>query len=160
MSQRNSHVILIDGPVVYSAMFLDQSDGNQKAIQWLGPPKPGTNVRPGGAIYVDPATGDFTIGASGDVNLSQKSTFNQCGLSATPIPARSLRGVGVPVPGGASSLTVTLATPEHDANYAIMTQCNWLTATAVQHKTARGFTVLFDKAAPLSGSVLDWFLVR
>jgi hypothetical protein len=149
----SQHAIYIKGPVLYTALFLDQDDGNKKLIQWR------SNTA-GTSIYGDPVTGDFTIEASGNVDLSLKSTCRQGGLSATPVAAKNLRGIDVSVAGGVSSLSVTFATPEPDAKYALMIQCNWLTATAVQTKSSSGFTVVFDKAAAPSGSKLDWFLVR
>jgi hypothetical protein len=144
--------ILIDGPVLYAAMFLDQRDGNKKVIRWLG-----TNT--GANIYSDPGTGDFTIEASGNINLSLKSTFNQGGLSGTAIPAHNLRGFDVPVDGNAVSFPVPFAKSETDANYAILVQCSY-TATVVKKKTGDGFLVEFQTPAPAEGGKLDWVLVR
>lgn len=145
--------IFINGPALYAAMFLDQRDGNRKAIQWLG-------ANTGANIYSDPATGDFTIEASGNINLSLKSTFNQGSLSGTAIPANNLRRLGVPVAGNAVSVPVSFAKPETDANYAILIQCSWPTGTAVQQKTGAGFSVVFQNPAPIAGGKLDWVLAR
>jgi hypothetical protein len=148
-----SHGIVITGPVLYAAMQLHQYDGNKKAIQWLGP-----NM--GTSIYANPINGDFTIETSGNVNLALKSTVLQRGLSATSLAANNLRGFGVPVAGGTSSASIVFSTPEPDANYAILTECNWLTVKAVHNKSNSGFTVQFATAAPAAGGQLDWLLVR
>jgi hypothetical protein len=153
VSACTNYGIVISGPVAYGAVLLNQQDGNRKAIQWLG-----NNV--GTAVYGNPANGDFTIETTGNVNLSLKGTIQQRGLSATAVAANNLRGVDVPVAGGVLSATITFASPEPDASYAVMTECSWLTVKAVVNKSATGFTAQFATAAPHGGGKLSWVLVR
>src|SRR5262249_33559781 len=119
--------------------------GNKKANQWLG-----TNM--GTSIYANPINGDFTIETSGNVNLALKGTVLQRGLSAASLAANNLRGFGVPVAGGTLSASIVFGTPEPDANYAILMECDWLTVKAVHNKSSSGFTVQFATGSP--GSVL------
>lgn len=111
-------------------------------------------------MYGNPANGDFTIETTGNVNLSLKGTIQQRGLSATAVAANNLRGVDVPVAGGVLSATITFASPEPDASYAVMTECSWLTVRAVVNKSTTGFTAQFATAAPHGGGKLSWVLVR
>jgi hypothetical protein len=81
-------------------------------------------------------------------------------FSATAVAANNLRGVDVPVAGGVLSATITFASPEPDASYAVTTECSWLTVKAVVNKSATGFTAQFATAAPHGGGKLSWVLVR
>jgi hypothetical protein len=151
--------VYIGGPVQTAAIGLGQFDGNKKLISWLSANAPNAKIT---SIYADPASGDFTIETSGNINLSLKGTIQQSGLSATSVAAKNLRGIGVPVAGKSSEKLIEfpVATPEQNASYTILTECDWLTETAVQNKTPNGFTVKFATAAPDPGGHLDWLLVR
>ena len=159
VSACTSNAILVTGPVLYSAIQLHQHDGNKKAVQWLNTDKKDGTILTT-SIYANPLTGDFTIETPGNINLSLKGTTLQRGLSATLKAANNLRGFGVPVPAGESSAPITFGTPEPDENYAILTECTWLTVKAVQNKSSTGFIVQFATPAPASGGTIDWFLVR
>jgi hypothetical protein len=147
-----SYAINIAGPVKYSAMALHSEDGNRKDIRW--------QCQGGGAaIYAQPKGGDLVLETSGSVSLGLKGTVQQAGLSGSNVPAKNLRGINVAVGAGAKELAVKFAVAEADANYAVMTECNWMTMKAVVEKSPSGFKVVFDKEAPADGK-LDWLIVR
>ena len=79
--------------------------------------------------------------------------------SATPTPARNLRGIGLPVRPGSREVVVAFPKPEADDQYAVFVETNWLAARAVVSQTARGFTVQFDPPAG-ENATLDWLVVR
>jgi acyl dehydratase len=56
-------------------------------------------------------------------------------------------------------LDITFAQPEADAAYALTVQPNWFTLDRVAARTATGFKVEFQTAAP-AGATLDWQLLR
>jgi hypothetical protein len=82
---------------------------------------------------------------------------NVAGLSGDSKPARNLRGKNVAASG--TSVKIKFANPEADGDYAVFVEQSWLGNRAISDKTAEGFTVTFDKAAPV-GATLDWMLVR
>ena len=60
---------------------------------------------------------------------------------------------------GAKMAKVVFPEPEDDEDYAVFIEQDWLCNRAVTKKTAKGFTVSFDKSAP-KGASLDWMIVR
>lgn len=110
-------------------------------------------------LHADPADGSFRF-AGGDLNYQGRGAVQVQGISGTPTPAHNLRGVNVPVAAGLKEIAVSFPSPEADAVYGLLVDCNWITAKAVKNKTAAGFKVVFDKAVPAGGGTLDWLLVR
>lgn len=94
---------------------------------------------------------------TGDFNFSGSLVAQ--GLSAGEKPARNLRGLGVPVKAGASSVTVTFPVAEPDGQYGVFIEQSWIGQRAIVKKEAAGFTVQFEKPAP-EGAKLDWLLIR
>ena len=116
-----------------------------------------TNRLPKEAVLsVSRETGDFNLAGG---NLRVTGSLVATGLSADKEPARNLRGKNVPVKAGETALTVTFATPEADADYAVFVEQNWVANRSVMKKEAKGFTVQFEKAAPADAK-LDWMIVR
>lgn len=81
------------------------------------------------------------------------------GISGTAVEARNLRGIGVPVAKGATTLAVKFPRPEQDANYAVFLETNWLSQRSITSRTPEGFSVTFASAPP-EDAKLDWTLVR
>ena len=65
----------------------------------------------------------------------------------------------VAVASAATTLPVTFATQEPDANYAVSATPNWGTTVFVTNKLATGFTLNFGTAAPAAQTV-DWSISR
>jgi hypothetical protein len=141
----------IRGPVEQVAVDLWEHDGNIKPIQWR---------LPSGAarVHADPKTGDFVF-SGGNLDVQDRGVVRQAGVSATSTAARNLRGISIPVPGGAKRATVRFDRPEADSAYSIVVQGNWFTLDRVTAKRADGFDVEFSEVAP-AGAAFDWQLVR
>ena len=86
-------------------------------------------------------------------------SLRAAGLSGGDVPARNLRGKGVAIRAGETSVAVTFPVAEADADYAVFIEQNWLGVRAVAAKEATGFTVTFEKPAP-PGATMDWMIVR
>jgi hypothetical protein len=56
-------------------------------------------------------------------------------------------------------VTVTFATPEADAEYAVFVETSFLSQRAITARTPEGFTVQFETAPSADGRI-DWVLVR
>jgi len=108
------------------------------------------------SLKVTKESGDLVF-QGGDARFSGSVVAK--GLSADETPARNLRGKKVPVKAGAKAAEIKLPSPEPDADYAVFIEQTWLTNRAVTERTAEGFRVAFDQAAP-EGATLDWLLVR
>jgi hypothetical protein len=128
-----------------------EHDGNLKPIQWRLPSR-------AARLHVDPKTADFVF-SGGNLDVQGQGVVRQSGVSATDTPARNLRGIGVPVPGGAKRFTVRFDQPEADPAYSIVVQGNWFTLDRVTEKRTDGFDVEFSEPAP-QGAAIDWQLVR
>jgi hypothetical protein len=61
--------------------------------------------------------------------------------------------------GNAGPVTVTFATPEADAEYAVFVETSFLSQRAITARTPEGFTVQFETAPSADGRI-DWVLVR
>jgi hypothetical protein len=112
-------------------------------------------------LYVQPTgtqRGDLVL-RGGNLDLGAASIRHASGISATPIAARNLRGINVPVTAGATRFEVTFAQPEPDADYALNVQPSWFTHDRVVQKRANGFTVEFSTPATADGCI-DWQLIR
>ncbi|MCG3149280.1 MAG: hypothetical protein PCFJNLEI_02740 [Verrucomicrobiae bacterium] len=102
------------------------------------------------SLIVSRETGEFNF--SGPISVT--------GLSADgKTPARNLRGKDVAIAAGQTIKTITFATPEADASYAVFVEQTWLSVRAITKKDAQGFTVEFEKPAP-ANATLDWMIVR
>ena len=144
--------IVFKGDTTNAAIQFDQPNGRPQPIKWAY-----EGGRKHAALAVDPANGTLTFDGNG-IDL-QGGLTRVAGLSATPTPARNLRGISLPVQPGSRKLTVTFEKPEADARYAVFVETNWLTARAVMSQTAEGFTVEFDSPAK-ENATLHWFMVR
>jgi hypothetical protein len=125
--------------------------GITKAI--TAPPVP-TRVA---SLTVSRATGEFEFEGGG--MRSGGPVSGVAGLSGDNKPAKNLRGKNIAVAANSATVHVTFSTPESDADYAVFIEQSWLTPRAISEKTAEGFTVTFEKAAP-TNATLDWMLVR
>jgi hypothetical protein len=139
-----------------AAIDLAQTFGRPHRIRWL---HRGNTLS--STLHADPAGGNFVF-AGGDLDLGQRGTLRQSGLSATATAARNLSGVEVPVAAGATELAVTFPPDrdEQDAAYGVLVESSWITARAVTDKQTTGFKVRFGTAVPAGGGRLDWLLVR
>jgi hypothetical protein len=81
------------------------------------------------------------------------------GISGTTVEARNLRGIGVIIAKGQTTVEVKFPRAENDADYAVFVETNWLSQRAIAARTPQGFTVTFATAAP-DNARLDWTLVR
>ncbi|MHB9026824.1 MAG: ACT domain-containing protein [Armatimonadota bacterium] len=137
------------GADMQEAALLFEQPYHAQTLKWL---------HEGGAtvLAVDPRTGDMSV-TGGAVSLPAVKGLQ--GISATATAAKNLRGINVRVTTGAKKLQITFPIPEADANYAVHVQPTWFTQTRLTKKTAAGFTVEFNTAAP-SGATVDWILVR
>jgi len=129
-----------------------QNEGRPQPIQWR---TAGGRIS---SIVADPASGALRL-CGGPVAMDVAGVVETAGLSATPTPARNLRGIDVPAPASATRIEVSFPTPEPDAAYSLNVQPSWLTHDAVTTKTPAGFTVVFSAAAPAEAR-LDWQLIR
>jgi hypothetical protein len=73
--------------------------------------------------------------------------------------AASRHGANVGVVLGSTQMIVNLSAAQRDRNYTLQITPSWVTAYGVINKTATGFTVEFDKAAP-SDATFDWLIIR
>jgi hypothetical protein len=146
--------IAIRGPVKTGALDFWQPGGNVQPLRWF--------VNDGASastLFADPHTGNFLFGG-GDVDLQSSGIVNASGLSGGRSPAHNLRGIGVDVPAGSTTVSVAFLKAEADANYAVLLECSWLTTKSVKNKTATGFDVEFSAGPDTGGGKLDWFLIR
>lgn len=144
--------IRFGGDVKYAAIVFEQPHGRAQPIAW------NVKDKPASTLTVDPKTGEFAL-QGGATRMSGMMVEGTGGISGGDKPAHNLRGIAVPVKKDANELEVTFLQPEADAVYAVQVQPNWLTALAVSKKTAKGFVIRFDKAAPDVATV-DWILIR
>ena len=147
-----NNAIRFDSEVMNAALFFVQPNDRPQPILWRN------RTNGSSQLNVDPATGTFQF-MRGNVDVGHQAVQNVRGLSATEKPAANLRGIDVPVPAGATELTITFAAPEVDASYAANVTPSWLSVLAVPTKTERGFTIRFATPAP-AGAKLDWLIVR
>lgn len=143
--------MVVGGPVQDAAIDLWEDDGNVKAIQWRTPSQVAR-------LYVGPSTGSLVY-SGGPLDLQDRGSVRQGGLSATATPARNLRGVGVPVPKAARRLDVKFDRPEADGAYSVVVQPGWFTRDRVAEKRPDGFTGEFSEPAPERGTI-DWQMIR
>ncbi len=145
--------IEFDGEVMTAAIMFRQPGDYAQPIMWR------VNQPYGSArLTVDPGSGDLHF-RGGNLDLNGRAVERVTGLSSTQTPANNLRGIDVAVEEGATEVTVSFATPETDAAYAVSITPSWLTAYAVPTKSAEGFTVQFAQSAP-ADATLDWVIVR
>ncbi len=139
--------------VMTAAIMFRQPNDYAQPIMWR------VNQPYGSAsLTVRPDSGDLWF-RGGNLDLNGRTVQRVTGLSATQTPASNLRGINIAVKEGATGLTVSFATPEPDAAYAVSITPSWLTAYAVPTKSAEGFTVQLAEPAP-AGATLDWVIVR
>ena len=131
-----------------AALLFTQPHNREQAIKWCYGP---TNEAPKVAsLTVSRQTGALNF--TGPISAT--------GLSADgKVPARNLRGKDVSVNAGATSVTITFATEEADASYAVFVEQSWLGNRAITKKNTKGFTVLFEKPTP-ADAMIDWMIVR
>ena len=110
------------------------------------------------SLGVGPA-GSFAITGAAPLAVAGKPVAAVAGLSGDATPAANLRGVGVGVPAGSTSLEVALSRPEASDTYAVIVRPSWIASHAVTRTDTRGFTVEFDRPAPADARI-DWLLVR
>ena len=144
--------IAFKGDTTTAAIEFQQPHGRPQPIKWAY-----DGGRKHASLAVDPATG--TLGFDGDGIDLHGGVAGLAGISATPTPARNLRGISLPVRPGSREVVVAFPKPEADDQYAVFVETNWLTARAVVSQTARGFTVQFDPPAG-QNATLDWLVVR
>jgi hypothetical protein len=65
----------------------------------------------------------------------------------------------VPVPNGASNITIQLSRTQEDANYGVSVLPNWSTTVYVTMKNTTHFTINFGTPAGESAKI-DWFIYR
>ena len=73
--------------------------------------------------------------------------------------AASRHGANVSINQGDTQAVVNLTAAQVDRNYTLQITPGWVTAYGVINKTATGFTVEFDKPAPLNAT-FDWLIIR
>ncbi|MCX5660557.1 MAG: hypothetical protein NTW19_12660 [Planctomycetota bacterium] len=139
-----------------NAALLFQQPNHEQPIRWYygtrEPGKPFTSA----TLVVTKETGDLKFDG-GDARFSGSVVAK--GLSGDEKPARNLRGKGLPVKAGATSVEVVFPNLEADGDYAVFIEQTWLGNRAVTAQTEKGFTVTFDKAAP-ENAKLHWMIVR
>jgi hypothetical protein len=137
-----------------AAMMMEQRGDNFQPLSWLHHDSAET-----ASFGVDPKSGRFAFQGGSAVDLGAAPIAKAGGLSATDVPARNLRGIGVKVPKGARSLDVKFERAEADGDYAMTVQPSWFTMDRTTAKAAQGFTVEFSEPAP-ENAVIDWVMVR
>ena len=105
------------------------------------------------------AAGILAIGGAAPLAITGGPVAAVAGLSGDATPAANLRGIGVTVPAGSTSLEVALPRPEASDFYAVIVRPSWITSHAVTRTTVGSFTVEFDSPAPTDARI-DWLLVR
>ncbi|MHB9134258.1 MAG: hypothetical protein ACYDBB_24575 [Armatimonadota bacterium] len=139
-----------------NAALLFQQPYHDQVIKWLyGKREAGKPVAEA-TLTVSRDNGNLTF-TGGDVFIN--GTVHAKGFSADVTTTSSPRGKNVPVQKGAKSFTVTFAQAEVDGDYAVFIEMSWLGNRAVTAKTAKGFTVTFEKQAPKEAKI-DWMIVR
>lgn len=156
-----AYALVVSGDVKAAAInFSQRQDGNPHRIQWHV--KDGAS---GATLHANPKTGDFIfsgrdIFTGGNVNLQDRGSLRQSGISATDAAAKNLRGINVVVPAGTASVDILFPVLESDATYAVSVTCSWATTTAVTGKDTKGFVVALGTPPPAAGGTIDWLLVR
>ena len=135
--------IVFGGDTANAALFFNQPH-HEQPIKWR---------------YGDRQTASLTVSReTGEFNFSGPIAVT--GLSGEgKTPARNLRGKDVEVKAGETAVTIEFPVEETDASYAVFVEQNWLGIRAITVKTAKGFTIQFEKPAPV-GAKLDWMIVR
>jgi hypothetical protein len=70
-----------------------------------------------------------------------------------------VRGIAAAVTSGQTTLAITFATAQADANYAVLCTPNYATTCYVTNVATTGFTISFGTAAPANATV-NWLVVR
>ena len=132
-----------------NAAILFQQPNHEQPIKWLyGPREIGKPVAEA-TLTVSTNAGVFTF----------STPISTPGISADKSPARNLRGKDAIVKSGAASVAVTFPVEETDGSYAVFVEQSWLGNRAITGKTAKGFTIQFEKPAPADAKI-DWMIVR
>ncbi len=139
-----------------NAGILFQQPNLEQPIKWYFGKREQGKPFNAATLTVGKETGDLTF-KGGDTRFS--GSVMTKGLSGDDKPAKNLRGKNIAVKAGATSIDIALPNAEADGEYAVFLELTWLTNRAVTKRTAEGFTVTFDKAAPADGK-LDWMIVR
>jgi hypothetical protein len=71
----------------------------------------------------------------------------------------NVRGIAAAVTSGQTTLAITFATAQADANYAVLCTPNYATTCYVTNVATTGFTISFGTAAPANATV-NWLVVR
>jgi hypothetical protein len=138
------------------AAILFKQPNHEQTIKWQHGPREAGKPVAASTLQVSTETGHFAF-AGGAVEA--QAGVLTTGLSGGKTPARNLRGLGIPVDQGATTVQVTFAEAEADGQYAVFIEQSWLANRAVTRKGAAGFTVSFAEPAP-AGATIDWMLVR
>jgi hypothetical protein len=139
-----------------NAAILFQQNNREQPIKWHYGHEEKKAPREA-TLTVSRQTGEMNFKGGGIQSNGPLSSVH--GLSAGSEPARNLRGKNIFVEKGKKEAKVDFGVPERDANYALFVEQSWMSNRAITAKTAAGFTVQFDKAAP-ENATLDWMLVR
>ena len=107
-------------------------------------------------LIVSRENGDFNFNGG---NMRLNGSLITAGLSADKEPAKNLRGKNLAVKEGETSFTVVFPVAEIDNDYAVFVEQTWLANRAITVQTETGFTVSFDKPAPVNAK-LHWMIVR
>lgn len=143
------------GDVTHAALLFQQPTADAP-IRWVYGPRAAGAPERTAVLTVSRDTGDLRF-EGGDARFS--GAIQAQGITADDKPARNLRGKGVPVAAGATTLSVVFPRAEVDADYAVFLECSFLSERAITDRTPEGFTVQFDRP-PAADGRLDWMLVR
>jgi len=151
--------IRFGGHVTEAALLMEQQAGNRQPIKWCRAPQRWLQT----SLCAEPDDGRVTV-TGGAVDLKESGLRNARltgtpGISGTSKEAGNLRGISVPVPTRAKTLTVRFQRREPDSKYAVVVEPNWNTSDWTAKKTAEGFTVRFSKPSPKDATI-DWQLLR
>ena len=104
-------------------------------------------------------SGEWRLAGQAPLAVADTPVSGIAGISGEATPAANLRGIGLAVPAGDTSIDLALPNAEASDTYAVIVRLSWIASHAVTHTTAQEFTVEWDRPAP-AGARLDWILVR
>ncbi len=138
------------------AAILFNQPNREQPIKWHYAHQEGSQPKTA-SLTVSKTSGELVF-EGGGIRTNGPASGVQ-GLSGDDKAAKNLRGKNLAVGAKAKSLRVKFPRPESDGDYAVFVEQSWITQRAISDKTADGFTVSFETAAP-EKATLDWMLVR
>jgi hypothetical protein len=158
--------IVFQGDTQDAAILIHQpgsATGDRQFINWMTAVGKGfrtvrLSVDDEGGLHL-PAQTPVSVSDHGVSGIKSLSAPKSTEAAKVANKGSNLRGLKLAVPKGATSLDVQFPLADADGAFAVNVRTSWITNTAVQSQSARGFNVQFDRPAP-QGAFIDWLVVR